>query len=180
MARLGGNLTKVGHPLRTIVVMGPSGYGKSTLGQALAKALGWHFIEGDEHHPPVNVDRMARGISLTDSDRAPFLDAIALELRAASDGAVAACSALRRSYRERLEEQAGRPILFVLPEVGREELARRLQDRSGHFMPPELMESQLETLERPGPGEYYVELNGQLPVDSLVAAVKARLATGRG
>jgi len=161
--------------VRSVVVMGPSGNGKSTLARALAVRLGWTFIEGDDHHPPANVAKMRRGEPLDDADRIPFLDAVGQALRQA-DEAVAACSALKRAYRERLEHQAGAPLLFVLPNLPEPELRRRMESREGHFMPPGLLASQLATLELPGRGEHALLLDGTAPPDDLVEAIAAHLA----
>ncbi len=154
--------------------MGPSGCGKSTLGAALADALGWTFIEGDDFHPPENKAKMARGEPLTDADRLPFLDGIGKALAGVEDGGVASCSALRRSYRDRLRRHAGR-LLFVLPEVPRAELARRMTARPDSFMPPSLLDSQLATLERPGDDEEALCIDGTRPVADEVRRVRDRL-----
>jgi carbohydrate kinase (thermoresistant glucokinase family) len=134
-----------------IVVMGVSGCGKSTLGQALALALGVELLEGDELHPPRNVERMAAGIPLTDADRAPWLAALAARLvqaRAARRGLVVACSALKRAYRDIL--RGGAPDLLLVHLHGeRALLAERLARRRGHNTPAALLQSQLDTLEPP-------------------------------
>ena len=156
------------------VIIGPSGNGKTTLGTALAKRLGWRFIEGDDHHPAGNIRKMARGEPLTDADRAPFFDSIARAM-AGGSGAVVACSALKRAYRDRLLRQAGRPILFVLPLVTRAELARRLQSRKGHFMPPALLASQITTFEAPAPDEPVIEVDGVADPEVAVARIMAAL-----
>ena len=148
--------------IRAIVIMGPSGNGKSTLAEALARRLGWSFMEGDAHHPPANIAKMARAEPLTDLDREPFLDSIGRAL-AEVDGGVAACSALKKSYRERLEQVAGEPILFVLPRVSRAELRRRMEARTGHYMPPALLDSQLAAFEPPDEGECCLEVDGEAP-----------------
>lgn len=153
--------------------MGPSGCGKSTLGSALADDLGWQFIEGDDFHPPENKAKMARGEPLNDADRIPFLDGVARALANARGGAVASCSALRRCYRDRLRRQTGR-LLFVLPEVPRAELARRLKQRSDSFMPPSLLDSQLETLEPLGEDEEAMRIDGTLPVAQEIRLVRQR------
>ncbi|HUW53414.1 MAG TPA: gluconokinase, GntK/IdnK-type [Rhodanobacter sp.] len=133
-----------------IVVMGVSGSGKSSLAAALAEAEGWDFQEGDELHPPANIDKMRAGSALTDADREPWLDRVADwigdELRQQRDGVIS-CSALRRRYRERLR-QTGSNVRFVYIRVPRDELLRRLQQRD-HFMPAALLDSQLHTLEEP-------------------------------
>ena len=160
---------------RAIVVMGPSGNGKSTLGKALADHLGRTFIEGDNHHPPANLAKMANGIPLTDADRAPFLAAIGQGLVNSPHGAVAACSALRRIYRDQLRASA-RDILFVLPLLDRESLRYRLSNRLGHFMPVTLLDSQLSTLEMPDADERNCIIDGKLPTVSQLAAVLDHLA----
>lgn len=161
--------------IRNVVVMGPSGNGKSTLARALADQLGWSFIEGDDHHPPANVAKMSRGEPLDDADRVPFLNAVGRAMRQA-DGSVAACSALRQDYRERLEREAGGPLLFVLPRLSEQELRRRMESRPGHFMPPGLLASQLATLEMPGTSERALLLEGTASLDDLVTAIIAHLA----
>ena len=161
--------------IRHLVVMGPSGNGKSALGAALAAHLGLPFIEGDACHPPANVAKMARGEPLDDADRAPFLDAVAAALAAHPGGAVAACSALKRTYRERLRT-AVPGLLFVLPQVGRATLHRRMADRPGHFMPPALLDSQLATLELPQPGEAALLLDGEQPLATLVQQIADHLS----
>jgi len=134
-----------------VIVMGVSGSGKTTIGRLLAQRLGWEFHDGDDLHPPANVEKMRRGVPLTDADRAPWLAAVrALIERLVGAGcdAVIACSALKQAYRDRLA--AGIPAArFVFlqgdPAVIRERLARRRH----HFMPAELLQSQLDTLEMP-------------------------------
>jgi carbohydrate kinase (thermoresistant glucokinase family) len=152
-----------------IVVMGPSGCGKSTLGAALAARLGVPFIEGDALHPPENLAKMAAGVPLDDADRAPFLDAVGAALAARPEGAVASCSALRRTYRDRLRARAGR-VAFVLPLAPRAVLAARLAGRAGHFMPASLLDSQMATLERPGADELACVVDAAAPPDAQVAA----------
>lgn len=156
-----------------LVVMGPAGAGKTTVGEALAEALGWDFVEGDELHPAANVAKMAAGHPLDDADREPWLDAIAGAIAqnlGEGQGTVAACSALKRCYRDRL--RAAVPGLgFVFLQLGADALARRLQRREGHFMPPSLLASQLATLEPPGADERVITVDGTLPPDAIVARV---------
>jgi gluconokinase len=139
------------------VVMGVCGSGKSLIGAALARALGVDFVEGDEYHPAENVARMAAGIPLTDDDRMGWLRALGARLREAKDagtGLVISCSALKRSYRDVLRVEAGAPELrFVFLRGTQALLAERLACRTGHFMPPSLLDSQLATLEEPSPDE---------------------------
>lgn len=138
-----------------IVVMGVSGSGKSTIASMLAHRLDWPFEDADWFHPPANVEKMQSGVPLTDEDRWPWLRAIAAwidETRAAGQHGVLACSALKRSYRDILV--GGRSdVRIVYLTGGRELIARRMAARSGHFMPPGLLDSQFETLEEPGPDE---------------------------
>jgi gluconokinase len=135
-----------------VIVMGVSGAGKSLVGERVAEALGLPFIEGDGLHPRANVEKMAGGVPLTDEDRWPWLDRIGEELRTAvgeHGGAVAACSALRRVYRDRLRRGVGAALRFVFLEAGRETIAARMARRRHHFMPLALLDSQLATLESP-------------------------------
>ncbi|HEY8238911.1 MAG TPA: gluconokinase [Candidatus Limnocylindrales bacterium] len=133
----------------TIVVMGVAGAGKSSVMTALAAKLGWPTLEGDDLHPAPNVAKMAAGVPLTDDDRAPWLDAIAAaigEREVGGSSSVVTCSALRRRYRDVLRR--GHPsVRFVHLVAARDELASRMRNRVGHYMPPELLTSQLETLE---------------------------------
>lgn len=136
--------------------MGVSGSGKTVIGTAFARALGVSFVEGDEFHPPDNVQRMAAGIPLTDQDRAGWLAALAARLRDANDsgtGLVMSCSALKRKYRDVLRADAPH-VRFVFLKGRRELIAERLANRRGHYMPPSLLDSQLATLEEPSPDEH--------------------------
>ncbi len=150
-----------------VIVMGVSGSGKSTLGAALAAAMGCPFLEGDGFHAPESVAKMRAGIPLTDEDRWPWLDRLghAIGASVASNGlAVAACSALKRAYRDRLREAVRAQVGFVLMDADREELLRRLTARSHHYMPASLLTSQLDTLERPAPGEPAMIIDATRPV----------------
>lgn len=149
-----------------IVVMGPSGSGKSLVGARLAARLALPFIDADDLHPPANVAKMAAGKPLDDADRMPWLDVVASVLRDTTGGAVIACSALARRYRDRI--RAGAPdALFVELEVPPVELARRMGSRE-HFMPSSLLASQLATLEHLQPDERGVAVVNDRPVDEVV------------
>jgi len=155
-----------------IVVMGVAGCGKSVVGTALAAALGAIFIEGDRLHPPENVARMARGEPLTDQLREGWLDAIGERIRASLDGGqgvVAACSALKRGYRERLSGFCN-DILFLYLEIDPVTARRRVGNRKGHFMPASLVDSQFAILEPPTADERALTLDATRPVGELVAA----------
>ena len=132
--------------------MGVSGAGKTLIGGQLARALDVAFVEGDDLHPPANVERMTAGIPLTDEDRHGWLIAIAARLRDAKRagvGLVVACSALKRRYRELLRSVGAGDVRFVYLKGHRALLAERMAQRPGHFMPPALLDSQLATLEEP-------------------------------
>jgi gluconokinase len=133
-----------------VIVMGVSGSGKSTTGAALARTLGWPFVEGDDLHPPANVAKMAAGNPLTDEDRWPWLDRIVDELRALSKTSpdiVVACSALKQCYRDRLAPAGD--VRFVHLHGDRETIAARLATRHHRYMPATLLDSQFATLELP-------------------------------
>jgi len=166
---------------RVIILMGPAGAGKTTVGRALAAALGWAFLDGDDFHSAENRARMARAEPLTDADRAAWLAALRDEVLAAlREGRtfVLACSALRRVYREALIPPAAdkAAVAFVYLRVSAACLAGRLSGRTDHFAPAELLPSQLATLEEPEGEPGVVTLDGGLPVDQLVRQARERLA----
>ena len=135
-----------------ILIMGPCGAGKSTVGRALAEALGAHFIEGDDYHSATNIAKMRGGLPLDDQDRTPWLDALAAELATAHrDGrsVVLACSALKQAYRDRLSADVPTGFEIVLLDAPRELLSARLRARTRHFMSAEMLDSQLAIFERP-------------------------------
>jgi carbohydrate kinase (thermoresistant glucokinase family) len=154
--------------------MGVTGSGKTTLGQALAQALHWPYVEGDCLHPPANIAKMSAGIPLDDADRIPFLEQVAQRLASPAGPLVISCSALKRAYRDQLRG-ADPGLLFVHPLVSRTQLQLRLQQRSDHFMPAALLESQLRDLEPPGPDERCIEINGSEPLEHQVAHALAAL-----
>jgi gluconokinase len=157
--------------LSALVVTGPAGSGKTTVGRAVAARLGWAFCEGDDLHPPANIAAMRAGRPLTDADRAPWLAAVAAQLEAWRDAGVdgvLTCSALKRAYREQLR---GPGVRFVLLAVDPATLADRLAHRRGHFLAPTLLESQLAAFEPPGPDEDVRIVDGTAP--DVVATVAA-------
>jgi gluconokinase len=158
-----------------IVVMGVSGCGKSTVGEGLAQALGLPFVEGDVLHPPRNVALMAAGTPLTDGDRQGWLEAVADRLAQAQEGGlVVSCSALKRCYRDLLRASAPDLLLVYLTgEPGL--LASRMHARTGHYMPPMLLQSQLDTLEPPQPDERVLTADIADPPAVLVAQLYNRL-----
>ena len=163
---------------RIVCVMGVAGCGKSTVGAALAAALGATFIEADAHHPKSNIDKMTSGVPLTDEDRWPWLDALGAAAHREGDGArrvVMACSALRRVYRERLSSSAHEPVFFIHLSGGKRVIADRMSGRAGHFMPPSLLDSQFATLEPLRPEETGLTLDIADPPDALIAAALKEL-----
>ena len=152
-----------------IVVMGVSSTGKTTVGEGLAEELGCEFIEGDSMHPRQNIEKMTKGIPLTDEDRWPWLQALA-ELVAVKDyegtSTVLTCSALRRAYRDILRDAA--PTFFVHLDAPFEVLQDRMQHRTKHFMPTTLLESQLATLEPLDDDEPGAVVDVTPPIDEVV------------
>lgn len=162
-----------------VIVMGVTASGKSTIAERLARTLGWSFGEGDSWHSDANIAKMASGAPLTDEDRAPWLDELARWVRAehaAGRSTVLACSALKRAYRDRLRAAAPN-IRFIHLDTRPAVLAQRLRSRQ-HFMPPELLESQLRDLEPLGPDERGFTVDAQRPPAALVTQITA-LLTGR-
>ncbi len=157
--------------------MGVSGSGKSTVGRLLAERLGWDFWEGDDFHSAENKRKMASRQPLTDADRSPWLERLRRLIEEALSGrrppAVLACSALRSSYREVLSrpEDSG-ALVWVFLKGEPELIRRRLNERSGHFMPPQLLESQFETLEEP---ESALVVDIDAPPATLVQIILDRL-----
>ena len=156
-------------PVAAIVVMGVTGCGKTAVGEAIARRLGWRFVEGDRLHPAENVAKMSNGQPLTDADREGWLDAIGAAIASGTadgSGVVAACSALKRRYRDRLRSFQ-LDILFVHLSIDRETAWQRVSSRKGHFMPASLVDSQFADLEPPQADEFAINLNGLEPIDAL-------------
>jgi gluconokinase len=157
-----------------IILMGVSGCGKTTVGIELARALGWEFHDADELHPAANFAKMRRGIALDDEDRRPWLDAVRALIERClgeSRGAVVACSALKRAYRDEIAVDRAR-VKFVYLHGSRELIAGRIAHRRGHFMPSALLDSQFAALETPADA-LTVEITAA-PVE-IAAAIRARL-----
>lgn len=163
-------------PVRLIVVMGVSGAGKSTVGEALARALGYPFIDADHLHTPEAIAKMRGGRPLEDADRWPWLRTVGEKMTEAAEtagGAVCACSALRRAYRDALRGGCREPVLFVLLHGDREVIAQRQANRPGHFMPPSLLDSQFATLETFAPDETGLVVDVAQAVDAQVEEICA-------
>ncbi len=132
------------------IVMGVSGCGKSTIGKLLAAEFEFSFFDGDDYHPKENVDKMSDGIPLTDEDREDWLKKLnTLAKEYCQKGLVIACSALKQSYRDCLSKELENQMKFVFLNGTKIEIAQRLQERKGHFMPPGLLDSQFSALEAP-------------------------------
>jgi len=158
-----------------LVIMGVSGSGKSTVAGILAGQLGWDLEEGDDLHPPANVAKMHAGIPLTDEDRWPWLESVAAWIRehtSAGLPGIITCSALKRIYRDRMR---GDHVVFVHLAGDKDVIERRLSARLDHFMPTTLLDSQIDTLEPPGPDENTLVVNlGRRPAE-LAAEIIDRL-----
>jgi gluconokinase len=163
--------------IRVIIVMGVAGAGKTLVGSALARSLGWSFYDADDFHSPENVAKMHRGIGLTDADRAPWLatlrDAVDHVIRDQRN-AVLACSALKEAYRKMLtpDDVPAGTVRFVFLDVPEDVLRERLKHRAHHYAPPELLASQLATLEPPRDA---IRLDGTLVPDEIVRAARSEL-----
>lgn len=147
---LSHRLRKAGRPC-VLIVMGVSGCGKSTVARLIGDRLGWPVIEGDDLHPADNIARMSEGTPLTDADRAPWLDRIAEQVREWGEQGqcgIVTCSSLKRKYRERISGGSA-DVCFVYLKGSKDDIAPRLRERTGHFMPPAMLDSQFETLEEP-------------------------------
>jgi gluconokinase len=165
-----------------VVVMGVSGSGKTTVAVDLARRLGWEFTEGDEHHPPANVEKMRAGIPLDDADREPWLRGLARwigERERAGASCVLTCSALERSYRDLLRE-GNDSVWFAHVDVPEAVLAERLAERTGHYMPASLLGSQLAILEPLDEDEPGLTVPGTGAPGEVVDAVVAALERERG
>jgi len=165
-----------GTPL-ALIVMGPAGVGKTTTAQLLSARLGWSFAEGDRFHPQPNIDRMSRGIPLTDDDRAPWLASIRdwISRQAeAGHSVVVTCSALKRSYRDVLREACA-DVRFVQLLADQNTVAARMAGRAGHFMPASLLASQFSVLEALQQDEAGVQVSADAPAEVVVMRALAAL-----
>jgi carbohydrate kinase (thermoresistant glucokinase family) len=160
-----------------LVVMGVSGSGKTTVGQALAGDLHIPFVDGDDLQPAANVRKMASGTPLTDEDRAPWLARVG-EVLADAPGVVVACSALRRAYRDAIRAVAPDAV-FVQLDLEPDELRARMRRRRNHYMPASLLPSQLATLEPVAADEDGVIVDASGAPDTVLARVRAALSAAR-
>ncbi len=168
--------------MTAIIVMGVCGTGKTTVGEGAAKELSCPFLEGDHFHPQENVEKMRAGIRLDDDDRWPWLERLGQEIgkQAAGDRLViAACSALKRSYRDRLRVIVGEDVFFILLDGDAQLIRTRMSARNDHYMPPTLLDSQLAILERPQEDERSMSFDvADNPVD-LIARIASAISAFR-
>ncbi|WP_246217813.1 gluconokinase [Jiella pacifica] len=160
-----------------LVIMGPSGVGKSTTAELIAARLGWPFAEADEFHPKANIEKMTNGVPLNDEDRAPWLEAIRDWIsREAKSGAstVLTCSALKRSYRDVLR-QADARVRCVALEADPDLVATRLDKRKGHYMPKSLLQSQFADFQPLQPDEDGITVPVVAPPDEVVRTILSKL-----
>jgi gluconokinase len=166
----------------TVVVMGVSGSGKSTVAAGLVERLGCEFAEGDDFHPPANVAKMRAGMPLDDDDRWPWLRSLAAwigERERAGRDVVVTCSALKRNYRDLLRD--GHPsVWFAHVTVDPELLRERVEKRTGHYMPSALLESQLATLQPLQDDEPGASISGAGTPDAVVDQLLTTLRAERG
>ncbi len=155
------------------LMMGVSGCGKTKVGKALARSLEWRFVDADDLHPQSNVEKMARGIPLTDDDRWPWLDRIVAEMRRATatgEHLVVACSALKQAYRDRLA--AGGDVRVVYLKGDAATIEPWIAHRKGHYMPPSLLPSQFAALEEPKDA---IVVDIRQPLEAKVAVIARAL-----
>ena len=159
-----------------VIVFGVSGAGKTTIGKLLAEELGWHFYEADDFHPRANIEKMHRGVPLTDEDRWPWLERLRELIKRcvqSGENAVLACSALKRAYRQRLDVSGEVKFVFLREDYAL--IAKHLRHRRDHFMNPTLLRSQFVDLEEPKPNEETLTIElGRTPRE-LVDEIKTKL-----
>jgi gluconokinase len=156
-----------------VIVMGTTGSGKTTIGNLLAKRMGWEFVDADDFHPPANVEKMKHGIPLTDADREPWLKALhdkIVEWNTEKRNVVLACSALKQSYRDELRASPG--VKFVYLKGSYELFSERVLARKGHFAKQDLLASQFATLEEPKDA---ITVDAARPPEEIVSEVRKQL-----
>ena len=160
-----------------LIIFGVSGAGKTTVGRLVARELGWRFIEGDEFHPQSNIEKMRSGHPLTDEDRWPWLKQLRQQIErlvSAGENAVLACSALKRTYRDRL--RANDEVKFVFLRGDYALIEKQVRSRHGHFMNPALLQSQFNDLDEPQPDENVLTIELAGTPEQIVDRVKAKLS----
>jgi carbohydrate kinase (thermoresistant glucokinase family) len=159
-----------------LIILGVSGTGKTTVGELLARELGWHFYEADDFHSPTNIEKMRRGVPLTDDDRWPWLENLRELIKrcvAANENAVLACSALKRVYRKHLRVSAEVKLVFLRGDYAL--VAEQLRHRRGHFMNTGLLRNQFADLEEPQLDEEVLTIELGRPSHALVEEIKTKL-----
>jgi gluconokinase len=160
-----------------VIICGVAGAGKTTIGKLLAQELGWQFFDADDFHSPDNIDKMKRGVALTDEDRQSWLEQLrALITRSLDENqnAVVACSALKKKYRDRL--RVNEQVRFVFLRGDFAAISVQLEQRRGHFMNPELLRSQFADLEEPQSEADAITVELGRSPNELVAEIKSRLS----
>lgn len=155
--------------MRCYVLMGVSGCGKSTVGTALAVTCGMDFIDGDDLHPPQNIDKMACGTPLNDEDRAPWLEDVGKYLASVDQPIIIGCSALKKKYRDWIRNEVPEPVRFIHLGAPKEILAERVRQRHDHFMPITLLDSQYDTLEPLNDEELGAEIDISGDIQQVIA-----------
>jgi gluconokinase len=157
-----------------VVLMGVTGSGKTTVGKVLSSGLGWTFLDADDFHPAANVEKMHRGIPLTDADRRPWLEALRRRIDEASargENIVLACSALKHAYQDYLQQHDPANVRYVHLRGSEELIRQRLATRTEHFMNPGLLHSQFETLEPP---EHALQIDITPGPEAIAAEIRRR------
>ena len=157
-----------------VVIMGVAGCGKSSVGAALSAALGVTYVDGDDLHPAANVDKMRRGVALSDDDRWPWIGQVAACLQNSAP-VIVGCSALKRAYRDRIRGGVQGEVAFVHLSGDRDLIAARMAQRQGHYMPLSLLDSQFAALEPPGQDEAFTVTIDQ-PLPDIVAQILGHLS----
>ncbi|MCY0096894.1 gluconokinase [Hoeflea ulvae] len=155
---------------RHFVIMGVAGCGKTSVGEGLSQLTGTRFIDGDALHPKANVDKMSAGTPLTDEDRWPWLEAIGRQFGSSAEPLIIGCSALKRSYRDRIRHHCGGAVTFIHLTGSRDVISRRMQQRKNHFMPLTLLDSQFAALEPPATDEASISIDIDQPLKAIIAA----------
>ncbi len=157
-----------------VIIMGVAGCGKTSVGEALGKRLNLPYRDGDDLHPAANVEKMRKGIPLTDEDRGPWLQQVG-ETLLRDAPVIIGCSALRRRYRDKIRETAGATVSFIHLSGSRAVIETRMAARQGHFMPVSLLDSQFAALEVPSPDEGAFSVDIDQPLDAIVRAIETHL-----
>lgn len=150
------------------VIMGVAGCGKTTIGEQVVQQLGGVYIDGDDLHPPANIDKMSRSEPLDDVDRFPWLQEIGKLLSNAEGPTFVGCSALKKAYRKLIIDEAQKPVCFIYLKGNQALIAERMAARQGHFMPTALLDSQFKALEEPQGSENFIEIDISKPLEIVV------------